>query len=74
MQMFIISNNTVIFFIIILVVVSVLFLGLAVILQVGSIYLFLVIQTEPINLPDNRCLTIDIRVQIYAFFLIHDAF
>jgi len=30
-------------------------------------------QTEPINLPDNRCLTFGLRVQRYAFFFNTDA-
>ena len=37
----------------------------------GGFYLFAFWspkQTEPINLPDNRCLTIGLRVQRYDYF------
>ena len=38
-------------------------------MTLGGFYLFTFWsskQTEPINLPDNRCLTIGLQVQIYT--------
>lgn len=40
---------------------------------IGGFYLFTFWsskQTEPINLPDNRCLTFGLRVQRYNYFFI----